>query len=75
MDLVERLRVAREKRLEEGITNKTLREKYNEKPTRKAAIDLFCQECMGGEDEPGVRSHIRKCTATKCPLYPYRPYK
>jgi hypothetical protein len=33
---------------------------------RKLAIRLFCTECLGWEDNP------KDCTATLCPLYPFR---
>jgi hypothetical protein len=39
-----------------------------EETSRKAAMDLFCIQCMGGEC-----SEIAKCTAPACPLYPWRP--
>ena len=35
--------------------------------SRAAAIRLFCLECMNG-----VRCEVRRCTAQKCPLWPYR---
>ena len=34
--------------------------------TRQTAISLFCSECLGWE------THPKDCTATKCPLFPYR---
>ena len=34
--------------------------------TRGFAIKAMCSECEGFEGNP------RDCTATKCPLYPYR---
>ena len=53
---------------------------FASKPTRKAAIDLWCTQCMGGEKESGIRTLIRDCTcgpesALPCPFYDYRPYK
>jgi len=36
--------------------------------SRKAAITLFCIECMGGN-----RAEVARCTATECPLYRWRP--
>jgi hypothetical protein len=35
--------------------------------SRKAAMRMFCLECMG-YSERGVE----ECTTTVCPLYPYR---
>ena len=35
----------------------------------RAAVDAFCNECMGWEMRP------RDCTAPACPLYAYRPGK
>jgi hypothetical protein len=37
---------------------------------RKAAIKVFCAECVGYE-----RKEVRDCTATACPLWPHRPYQ
>jgi hypothetical protein len=34
---------------------------------RATAIEAHCSECMGWECPPG------ECTATLCPLFPYRP--
>lgn len=36
----------------------------------KAAIKAFCLACVGF-----VRKDITNCSATQCPLYPYRPYQ
>ena len=60
---------------EEGCPVKSRQEKFDEKPTRKRAMDLFCLQCMGGEDTEGVRVTVRDCTSPKCPLFIYRPYK
>jgi hypothetical protein len=38
--------------------------------SRAAAVKLFCLECVGY-----VRKDVRNCTATKCPLYRWRPYQ
>jgi len=54
---------------------KSLAEKFAEKPTRKSAIDRFCQECMGGPENGPWKQLIRDCTAPHCPLYGFRPYK
>ena len=35
--------------------------------SRKAAIRLFCVACVGYSE-----AEVRCCTATDCPLYPYR---
>ena len=51
--------VTHEIRLRDGTT-KAL--KYG----RKMAIKLCCTECMGWETDP------KDCTATLCPLYPFR---
>lgn len=37
---------------------------------RKAAIKIFCAECVGYE-----RKEVRNCTALACPLWPHRPYQ
>lgn len=37
---------------------------------RKAAIKVFCAECVGF-----VRKDVRDCTAEACPLWPHRPYQ
>ncbi len=36
--------------------------------SRKAAMQAFCQECMGW-----VVTEVYVCTDAGCPLYPYRP--
>jgi hypothetical protein len=36
----------------------------------KAAIKLFCLECVGGE-----KAKVASCTDHGCPLYPVRPYR
>lgn len=35
-----------------------------------AAISNFCTHCVGN-----IKEDITNCTATKCPLYIYRPYQ
>ena len=37
--------------------------------TARKAIRWFCRECMGYETHM-----VRKCTATRCPLYPFRTH-
>jgi len=34
------------------------------------AIKAFCNECVGG-----IKADITNCTAYKCPIYIYRPYR
>lgn len=36
--------------------------------SRKAAMRMFCLECVGYEN-----SEVSLCTDPECPLYPYRP--
>ena len=38
-----------------------------EKRSRKQAVRNKCIDCCGG-----VRAEVRKCPATKCPLWPFR---
>ena len=38
--------------------------------SRAAAVKLFCLECCGY-----VRRGVANCTATRCPLYRWRPYQ
>lgn len=45
------------------------REKTFDDYTRGKAIKQFCRDCMGG-----VVEQVRSCTATKCPLFAFRPY-
>ena len=40
-------------------------ENHHTTPTK--SIRVFCIQCMGY-----TKSEVRKCTAPKCPLYPYR---
>ena len=56
---------------------KNLMEKWQDKDTRKTAIEAKCWECCGGSAEyvTGVRAAIRECTAQRCPLFNWRPYK
>ena len=53
-----------------SVVTHTVRTKDgNTKPLRmgrKLAVQAFCTECLGWEDEP------RDCTAALCPLYPFR---
>ena len=35
--------------------------------SRKAAIRLFCLECMGGN-----RAEVTRCASTTCALFPFR---
>ena len=35
-----------------------------------SAVKAFCAECVGW-----VRNEVTHCTATACPLWPYRPYQ
>jgi hypothetical protein len=44
-------------------------------PSRKAAIDAFCKQCIY-DPEGGTgtwRQQVEACTTTRCPLYPVRP--
>ena len=41
----------------------------------RKAITAFCYRCMGGDGEPGVRDHVRNCTAPSCPLFKVRPWQ
>jgi len=43
--------------------------------SRKAAIDAFCWDCMGGDGNVGVTRMIRDCTSPSCPLFSFRPYQ
>ena len=43
--------------------------------SRKAAIDAFCWNCMGGEGNVGVPRMIRECTSPGCALFRFRPYQ
>ena len=36
--------------------------------SRSAAIDLFCESCMGGQ-----KSLVKECRAYSCSLWKYRP--
>ena len=61
----------------DGATQRNLMEKWQDKDTRKTAIEAKCWECCGGSAEyvTGVRAAIRDCTAQRCPLFNWRPYK
>jgi hypothetical protein len=55
-------------------------QRWRDKDTRKTAIDAFCWECMGGDEEDGVRELIRTCVSgpgsiNPCPLWGWRPYR
>lgn len=72
---LEKAREASRRQREAGIipVRLTPQQKLHEKPTRKHAIDAMCHECMG--NEVGVMEMIRECSAPRCPLYQFRPYK
>ena len=54
------------------VVQKTPMQKHLENPTSlRLAINAQCYDCMG----QGTPTEIRNCTATKCPLYPVRPYR
>jgi len=38
--------------------------------SQASAIKAFCLECVCW-----IREEVRQCTATACPLYPYRPFQ
>lgn len=38
-----------------------------EKRSRKKAVREKCIDCSGG-----IRAEVRRCPATKCPLWPFR---
>lgn len=74
--MTDKLKEGLQKWKENGMVSKSRQEKFEEKPTRRLAIDLFCIECVGGEEEQGYRNIIRNCPSEgRCPLYMYRPYK
>lgn len=60
---------------ESGGKSQSRSDKFKVNPTRKLAIEIFCIQCLGGEDEPGIRNHVKNCCCTQCPLYQYRPFK
>ena len=63
---------------EQGYTPERLTpiERARKNPTSlRLAVTAKCYECLGGEDAKNIRREIRECTATKCPLYPVRPYQ
>jgi hypothetical protein len=79
---LEKARETRKRNAELGIETqiKNHWEKWLEKDTRVTAIKAFCLHCMGGADNPGYRSMIAECSASRessqpCPLYNWRPYK
>jgi len=43
-------------------------------PTRAAAIEAFCVDCIYDPRAGGTcRAQIRACESKRCPLWPYRP--
>ena len=44
---------------------KTLKEKWEQKPTLRVSVDYMCFVCMGGVD---VVKQVRNCTSTVCAL-------
>jgi len=74
---------ARLKRMEMktlGIKQRTKFDAFNERDTRKTAIEAQCCHCMGGPDNDGYTSLVRDCTcgpdsSLPCFLYNWRPYK
>ena len=69
------LLAARQAIKEKGVVCLNPQEKFEQKSTRKTAIDAFCFQCMGGEGEVGIKWSIGNCTTSSCPLYEYRPFK
>ena len=58
-------------RAEKGVERLTPTEKARRNPkSLRLAITAFCWECVGQ-----VRQDVTGCTATKCPLYPMRPWQ
>ena len=44
----------------------------------RTAINAQCAHCQGCTEthtEPNFRNEIRDCSAPKCPLFSFRPYK
>ena len=70
MNQLERARKAPRKAAKTGRPLHTIRTKDGGKKTfryaKTQAIRLMCMQCLGWEDSP------RDCTATLCPLYPFR---
>jgi hypothetical protein len=52
--------------------NARLRERIGR--SRRAAITLFCRECVGVGDG-GTARDIRECSSKDCALYQVRPYQ
>ena len=55
-----------------------VRRAIGNKTSRRDAINAFCAQCMGCNEEylePGFREEIRKCTSRKCALWFFRPYQ
>jgi len=47
-------------------------------PNRKRAIEAMCVSCMGCTKDhlkDGFRKEIRYCSAQRCPLHSFRPYR
>lgn len=61
--------IIREKRPSRGI-------EADYKNSRKAAIDLFCLNCVGLNKTDGTQiSAVEGCKSYSCPLWPFRPGK
>ena len=43
--------------------------------SRKAAIDAYCWNCLGGDGSVGVTRMIRECSSPGCALFAFRPYQ
>lgn len=51
-----------------------------QKRSYKSACHLMCYQCHGAdlekmEAEKGTQNLIKQCTAKKCAIYDFRPYK
>lgn len=52
--------------------------RFQDRPTLKRAVSLFCCHCMGYEldgSDKVPKLDVMNCTAKNCPLYSFRPYK
>jgi len=62
-----------------NVKTKTPRENSAGHPkSAKLAIAAFCYRCMGGEDTNHphtVKSMVRDCTSTDCPLWNFRGFQ
>lgn len=47
-----------------------LYDKAVEGKSLRAGVNAFCLECVSWQ-----REEVNRCTATACPLHPYRPYQ